>query len=150
MEHLDIFQNSADEPKHTKAAAYITNIYQDRLLVLWRNKWEDEGTPLILPGGGCLKGESLKACAIREAKEEIGLDLMESNLSSSIKFETKWTNEIHFFNLILPFNPAYIRLDSTKFSGCLWIPVNNVKIMERLYPLCMSGLQKLFEYMKWV
>lgn len=150
MGHLDIFQNSADEPKHTKAAAYITNIYQDRLLVLWRNKWEDEGTPLILPGGGLKDGENALEAVVREVYEEIGVRVDPFNLNTNSVFNTNWTNKLFTFNLIPAISPTLIKLDSTKFSGCLWIPVNNVKIMERLYPLCMSGLQKLFEYMKWV
>lgn len=34
-----------------------------------------------LPGGGVKKGETLKAAAIREVKEELGIDLNEGNLT---------------------------------------------------------------------
>lgn len=158
MEHLDTFQSEAeaefwpvDEPKHTKAAAYVTNIYQDRILVLWRNKWEGEGTPLILPGGGTKDLEDPKDTVIREVGEEIGVELNYDNVFySEITFKTIGTNKIKFFNVIPAISSTLIKLDSTKFSGCLWIPVNNVKVMKSLYPLCMQGLQQLMEYMKWV
>ena len=41
------------EPKVTNRAAFVALWHNGELLVLQSRKWWEEGTPYLLPGGGC-------------------------------------------------------------------------------------------------
>lgn len=132
----------ADEPKHTKEAAYLAIHTKNRLFVLWRNKWESEGTPLILPGGGLEPGESPKMCVIREVWEEIKVSIHSAQLDFQFAEPTEWTGQIHIYR----FTSSYdwlsrhaFEVDRTKFSGYIWLPTNPVP--DWILPLCMPGLR---------
>ncbi|MEI7838427.1 MAG: NUDIX hydrolase [bacterium] len=71
--------------------------YKDQILLVqgWigNKKWQ-------LPGGGVKKNEPIKLAAIREVKEETGLQLKESqlqNLGESKIFESGFSYQAHYF-----------------------------------------------------
>jgi 8-oxo-dGTP diphosphatase len=58
------------EPKHVVGAEVVVVNDENKLLLIKnpRRGWE-------LPGGGVEKGEAIKAAAVREVKEETGIDV---------------------------------------------------------------------------
>ena len=127
-----------DEPKHTKRAAGVAVIADGRILTLWRNKWENEGTPFIMPGGGCNHNEASINCAARELFEETEIDLRVhlDALRLLDVHHTKWADEYYIYTINYPFT-FEINYDVQKFSGFVWLPL---KMAFELYPLMMPAL----------
>jgi len=135
----------ADGKKHTKRAANIIISCQDRFLVLWRRKWEADGTPLILPGGEINDNENQWEAAVREVKEETGIVLSEEQIIDFLPpFETKWTKAMYTFFVELEDFPDII-LEKNKFFGYLWIPAKDNIIMSDLVWLMMPGVKSILE-----
>lgn len=135
-----------EEKKTLKAAGMI--IYaemENRFLVLSRNKWEGEGTPFLVPGGKLEQGETFLGAAIRETYEETGIRIS-SSFPRYIPFldsSTKWTNEARMFLYrITSMGMIKIKLEPNKFSGYLWLPLSDKKLLTQYLPSCMPGLKK--------
>jgi 8-oxo-dGTP pyrophosphatase MutT (NUDIX family) len=134
------------QKKKTKSAAYTVNIYNNRLLVLWRSKWEDEGTPIILPGGEInAEIETPAKGAVREFFEETGIKIDSDKLSILFEIKTQWTDRFIAFINNEPVEPTDLKLESEKFYGYIWIPLTDRKILNAIYPLCMSGLKEILK-----
>lgn len=61
--------------KSPKLAADIVILYPDGQIVLVKRKYDPYKGQWALPGGGVEIGETVEQAAIREAKEETGLDV---------------------------------------------------------------------------
>lgn len=85
--------------------------HQDKILLIKRRD-EPEAGQWWLPGGRLYKSESLEACALRKAKEEVGLDCKPGPMvyHKSIVFE-----KVHSVNFVyLLFAPNnHFRLDAS-------------------------------------
>jgi 8-oxo-dGTP pyrophosphatase MutT (NUDIX family) len=134
---------SHDEPKLTDRAAMIILWHRKRFLTLYRNKWENEGTPMILPGGGVNADEIPKHCVLRELKEETGITLPLCAITERLVFPTKWTKQMHVFEASLetslpesPFPQIHL-LEAEKFSGYIWL---SLKMAPTFKYLMMPGL----------
>ncbi len=69
----------------------------EKLLLIKRKK--DNGTYYILPGGGVESGEAPKQAAIREVKEELGIDVIIDKKIA--EFEHRGNTEFIFYQKIL-------------------------------------------------
>ena len=142
-----------DEPKHTEAATalLINNSKGGRILILVRTKWENEGCPFQLPGGGIEEKEHPWECAVREMEEETGIHLFEHDLKSMYILKTEWTKKLYVFSHTMEKKRQYglggsgIVLDSSKFCGMFWLNVKERKLLEKIYPLCIHGLQQIIK-----
>ena len=134
-----------DEPKHTKEAVSVMIISDNRFLLLWRYKWESEGTPFILPGGGLKEGESILEAAQRELMEEISWTIPYDMLNSVEIIEsgpTKWTGKMNYVVLkLIKDQDIEIEIEN-KFAGAVWVPLS-YNIMKNLRPLLMPGALRL-------
>lgn len=86
------------EPKVTDRAAFVALWHNGELLVLQSRKWQTEGTPYLLPGGGLKRpDEPLKSRAAVEFFEETGIALLKKeSLSFFGEHETEWTKATFF------------------------------------------------------
>lgn len=76
------------------------------------------------PGGKCLPVETAEACAVRECREEAGLDVVVDRLLLRRDFTYPHAKvDLHFF-LCHPASGALIRADH---KGFRWIPATELK-----------------------
>jgi ADP-ribose pyrophosphatase YjhB (NUDIX family) len=132
----------SDEPKYTDCAVGAVIYRNGRILLLWRNKWEEEGTPLILPGGGVRPGETSKEALVREVAEEIALSVDPELATLWATYDTKWCKRYHVYLI----DPAATRhhivyIDEKKFSGFLWLDPSKMNL-DILSPLMMPAAKK--------
>lgn len=143
-----------DEPKLTSEAVTIPLIARiqkvPHVLLLWRTKWESEGTPFIFPGGGVNKGELTIDAAWRELKEETGLG------KSSIRkvevpcepFKTMWTKKMHVIIMYYKsrgngMEYPRIKFDMNKFAGFVWMKITS-GVWGNLFPVLMPGAKHVY------
>jgi 8-oxo-dGTP pyrophosphatase MutT (NUDIX family) len=154
-----------DRDKNTKRAASVILITEHenikRFLLLWRKiKWEAEGTPLILPGGGLKKNELTIDGALRELREETEFFITKKQLKNTnnndIKYKlyenycrTQWTDSMSFLVIISESKYLYLypNHDKNKFSGYVWFPLNNdgMKIFDNMKHNIMDGARIFLE-----
>ncbi|SFR37070.1 NUDIX hydrolase [Litoreibacter janthinus] len=85
----------------SKVAVFIGN----RLLVSLRDDFKDIPFPACwdFAGGGCEKGETPEDCAVRELKEEFGLELTRNQLVGKTAYQTNApAGTAYFFVAHLP------------------------------------------------
>lgn len=114
-----------DGPKKTKSAAYIIPIVGSSVLLLFRKKWIDEGTPVIFPGGGVEEGDTALECALKEFKQETGVDADSGRVKYLMTETTQWTGRITFFTCQFEsiFFP-YSEKEHDKFFGHVWLDLD--------------------------
>jgi 8-oxo-dGTP diphosphatase len=72
-------------------------VFYESKLVLVKHESPKFGIYYLLPGGGWEHGESIEECAVREVKEECGLDVEVDHLTF---YKTVYTNEDDTLDLI--------------------------------------------------
>jgi len=140
----------ADEPKKTKAAAYLAIWHDKKIFLIGRYKWLENYTPWIMPGGGKNKDETTIDCLIREVKEEINFNLYADedfgtgHVRFFKSFKTEWSDDLNVFesldgnNIV---NHCSIRLDFEKFFGWIWLDTEDQQMMKLFWPQLMPGLK---------
>jgi len=106
-----------------KRASAVGIVVGDMLLVI------DRAQPPFgysLPGGRAEDGESELDCAIRETKEEIGLELPPKQLNFIDNF-TSVTGSylISIYMIEIPFEPE-LQLSEREIKGFQWVPLLNI------------------------
>ena len=127
------------EPKVTDKAAFVALWHNNELLVLQSRKWQTEGTPYLLPGGGCKEGESLEECAARELLEETG-SLIDGEFKYFSRHDTQWLN-CHFFDADLVSADPLIILEKKLFGYEWWNFEEDRERIQALKPFMMPGLK---------
>ncbi len=112
-------------------AAIVNN---DQILMLKRKKRPYQGY-WALPGGKLHLPESIPECALREVKEETGLDCEFSHIASIIHERVKENNTYkHAFILFLTvLNPKSTQLKESDEGKLEWFPLKNLQ-PERIIP----------------
>ncbi|SZD72051.1 NADH pyrophosphatase [Candidatus Ornithobacterium hominis] len=131
--HKFTCQECEFEYYHNMAAAVMCVIKkEDKYLFTIRNNEPAKGM-LDMPGGFVDPGESAKEAAIRELKEELGLDLEASDLEMLDTFPNKYEFKgIHYqtldiiFRVILNDNVELIIQDE-EISDLLWLAAEQVE-----------------------
>lgn len=127
------------EPKVTDRAAFVALWHNGELLVLQSRKWQMEGTPYLLPGGGCGEAESLEDCALRELNEECGIVLLRSDLSYFSRHDTQWS-ACHFFEHESVYSKLFVYAEPKLFGYEWWNFEKDRVRIEALKPFMMPGL----------
>ena len=100
--------------------SYVAVWHGDRLLVI-RNSYKSGET---LPCGGLKRGETHRAAARRELKEEVGIEVEEDRLAYVGEIEVEGpraTDRAQFFELEVPAEPA-IELDHREVVWAGFVP----------------------------
>jgi len=143
------------EPKVTDQAAFVAIWHNGELLILQSRKWQTEGTPYLLPGGGCkkagerradailLRDETPTECTLVELVEETGISLeMLDRFFGSHR--TQWS-DCSFFERTLE-RALPILLEKDKLFGYEWWNFEiDRKRIEALKPFMMPGLKWYLE-----
>lgn len=137
------------EPKKTDKAAFVALWHNNELLVLQSRKWRSEGTPYLLPGGGCKENETLEECLVRELEEEIGEIYEDYSLFKLFgRHDTKWSN-CHIFELFEPeakHQSFFGVMIEPKLYGFEWWNFQEDKArIQALKPFMMPGLRWYLE-----
>ena len=136
------------EPKKTDKAAFVALWHNNELLVLQSRKWRSEGTPYLLPGGGCKSDETLEDCVIRELCEECSQILFRTYLEYFGRESTQWSN-CHFYEYII--RPDNYGMDEPivledKLFGYEWWNFEEDKLrIQALKSFMMPGLKWYLE-----
>lgn len=132
------------ESKKTDRAAFVALWHNNELLVLQSRKWRSEGTPYLLPGGGCEADETLEDCALRELYEECGVILLRSDLGYFSRHDTEWS-ACHFYEHDHFFNKLQVYIEP-KLFGFEWLNFQEDKLrIQALKPFMMPGLRWYLE-----
>lgn len=102
-------------------------------------------TYYLFPGGGVDPGESLAEAAIREAREELGIDVQLENLAARVHFRE--TKQYYFWARILggtfgTGTGAELSSSESEESGSyepVWMPVADLRHID-VRPLCLIPL----------
>jgi len=132
------------EPKVTNRAAFVALWHNGELLVLQSRKWREEGTPYLLPGGGCKQGEDQRDCVQREVLEETGLLVDRNSVVFIGTHETQWSN-CSFYEYELNLADPLIILEQKLFGYEWWNFEKDRKRIEALKPFMMPGLKWYLE-----
>ncbi|ANF97809.1 NUDIX hydrolase [Paenibacillus bovis] len=128
MKRVDVAYCLINDPTHSK--------------VLMVKNVDEAGDRWSLPGGAVEKGESLEQAAIREAKEETGLDVIVHGIVAinECVFSAKQEHVlfITFKSEICGGNQGIVRYD--EISELVWMDLEKA---EQLMPYYQDGLQKL-------
>ena len=104
---------------HGTRRAYVAFEHDGKILVLknvlGRGTWH-------LPGGGCKKGESFEEAALREVREEVGVQVVTSQFTqlSEQPFRSK-RNFDYALYLIRLNHPVELRLDVLEILDAQWV-----------------------------
>lgn len=131
------------EPKKTDKAAFVALWHNNELLVLQSRKWRSEGTPYLLPGGGCEPDETLWECVIRETLEEISIAISDLRLVEFDSHVTQWSNCEFFETTTAEY--LDIVLEKKLFGYEWWNFEEDKTRILALKPFMMPGLKWYLE-----
>ena len=113
------------------AGGLVLNDNNELLMIFRRNKWD-------LPKGKLDEGETIEACALREVKEETGLQILKLEKFINITLHT-YTDlhlnedvrkETHWFKMYAPNNQPLIPQLNEGIEKIEW--VNNKSVHDKL------------------
>lgn len=121
---------------------------QDRLLAIRRAKDPAKGT-LAFVGGFVDIGETLEQALIREAKEELGLDITPQKMIASFPnnyiYQDMDQYPLDFFFLCKVQNTSNFNVQQSEISEVLWIEKDKINIEDFGLPSNRSVLKKFLD-----
>ena len=109
----------------------------------------------FFPGGHIEPGESPQQAAIREAGEEVGLTITETDLVGPFGIQTLDINnppqvcrEHYDFFFGIPAKPETVAVNMEEFLGYDWLTVEQTKKRVTM-PYYLKALDKFISFMKW-
>ena len=94
-----------------------------------------------IPGGGLEFGESTETCAVREAREELGIDIEVVKLLPKIEYDVRgsWHGLLITYMCTMK-NPTAEIVLNEESSDYGWFTIDEAKSLK-LMPLCMEVMQ---------
>lgn len=99
--------HSENDQKPLAGINYVLINNENKILLQRRDNKEGIRCPggLVIPGGALERGENPHICAVRELKEETGLDLHPKEFSFLTDFVYPWGDNNRFYVVKLNYNP---------------------------------------------
>ena len=132
------------KPRIIAAGGLITDPKGHLLLIFRRGYWD-------LPKGKVDEGESVKECAIREVKEETGLQAVNAGTLLGITYHEyfdKWSNqdvekETHWFAMTTPDGQHLVPQIEEDIEQVIWADQAQIDLcMEDTYPNIIQIMEK--------
>lgn len=127
--------------------AYIIND-KNQVLLFQSPKWDNEWT---ICGGHVEVGETIEAALMREAKEEIGIDIdIIDTLAVGTFFAhpPRFQRDAHFVYIdsVIKMRPGSFHLDKRELTNAQWFDIDDALNLEKISSSCQTSLQKLKEW----
>ncbi len=110
-------------------------VFKDGKVAVVRHENKMHGNYYILPGGGLERDETIEECAIREVKEEIGLDVKIKSLAyyEDVVSADDHTLHLIFWCEVIGGNPSILDPDN-KIKEILFLDENQLKGLQKFFP----------------
>lgn len=130
----DILKGTDETPVLKAGAVIVSNAHPRQVLLLHQEKHND----ISFPKGHLEAGETLAQCAVREVKEETGLDikLLEELPTVHYRNHKDGAIETHYYLAVVKSTPASA---PEKGASILWVPIEEVEAR-----LSYDNLRELF------
>lgn len=119
------------KPRCDVATMYIE--HNGQILLLHRQNHILEGNKWGIPGGKVEKNETILQAAIREVKEETGLDISQQSIEALEPVYIEWPGNYHFvyyaFRTELVGDPSAVKINFKEHKGFTWVtPADALKM----------------------
>ncbi|MDO5715285.1 MAG: NUDIX domain-containing protein [Tissierellia bacterium] len=154
-EEWDLFKDLAnhrplqkEDPHHVTTSAFVINPSRDKVLFIYHKKYDSWSWM----GGHLEPGETLYQCALRELKEESGIEKIEKTYEEPISLEKLWAKDHYHYNTTFLFvvsEEEELHENKKETKGIQWIPIKDLenyvsedymmpyyqKILQRIFPI---------------
>lgn len=128
---------------------FVHTADHELLMILRKGKWD-------LPKGKLDEGEGLEECALREIKEETGLQTLyaEGNLTTTYHTYHRdgrhWLKESHWFMVNSPKQTEFVPQLEEDIEKCVWIAIDELapymeNTMGSVIDVVKAGVKRLHE-----
>ncbi|MFV0339819.1 MAG: NUDIX hydrolase [Parachlamydiaceae bacterium] len=119
------------KPRFEVATVYIE--YNGQILLLHRQNDKSQGNKWGIPGGKVEKNETPLQAAIREVKEETGMDISGQDIETIkavyVEYDEKINFVYHAFRTQLQGNPVVVKINFDEHKGFTWVaPADALKM----------------------
>jgi 8-oxo-dGTP pyrophosphatase MutT (NUDIX family) len=131
------------------AGGFVHTDDHNLLMIFRRGKWD-------LPKGKRDDGEDLETCALREIKEETGLQQVKSEGNLTTTYHTYhqdgryWLKESHWFMVHSTKQTEFIPQLEEDIEKCVWVPIDQLapymeNTLGSIIDVVTAGIKKLHE-----
>ena len=126
--------------KKPKEVGVVVPVIKDRILIMRRSPSSSKSGKWDFPAGKIEKGETPRIGALRELKEESGIQAQPQELKHIKTYGEKGKKQVHLYRLDL--KKANVRCRDGEHDRYAWVTLCQVG----LYPLTKGAQQTLYEY----